>query len=69
MLLQNLNDIELMICLIRSFTGNHLVFLNSFFPICALLFKSRQNRMHLFWSICDFEFNLLFKLGYRAEQA
>ena len=25
--------------------------------------------MHLCWSICNFDFNLLFKLGYQAEQA
>ena len=25
--------------------------------------------MHLFWSICNFDFNLLFKLGYQAKQA
>ena len=68
-LLQNLNDIELIICLKQSFTGSQLIFWNSFCPICALLFKFRQNRMRLFWIICNFDFNLLFNLGYQSEQA
>ena len=68
-LLQNLKNIELIICLKRSLTGSQLIFSNSFYPICALLFKFRQNRMHLFWSSCNFDFNLLFKLGHQAEQA
>ena len=68
MLLQNLKDIELITYLKRSLTGSQLIFLNSFSPICAVLFKLRPNRMHLFWSICNFDFNLLFKLGYQAEQ-
>ena len=25
--------------------------------------------MHLFWSVCNFDFNLLLKLRYQAEQA
>ena len=25
--------------------------------------------MHLFWSVCNFGFKLLFKLGYQYEQA
>ena len=62
-LLQNLKDIELIICLKRSLTGSQLICSNSFCPICALLFKFRQNRMHLFWSICKFDFNLLLRLG------
>ena len=66
-LLQNLKDIELITYLKRSLTGSQLIFSNSFCPICALLFKFRI--MHLFWSICNFDFNLLFKLGYQAEQA
>ena len=67
MLLQNLNEIELTIYLKRSFTGSQLICSNSFHPICALLFKIEQNRLHLVWSICNF--NLLFKLNkYQAEQ-
>ena len=71
MLLQKLNDliIELIICLKRSFTGSQLICLNSFCSLCALLFNFRQNRMHLFYSICNIDFNILFKLGYQAEQA
>ena len=34
-----LNDIELIICSKRSFTGSQLICSNSFRPICALLFK------------------------------
>ena len=59
MLLQNLKDIELITCLKRSLTGGQLIFPNSFCPICALLFKFTHNHMHLFWSICNFDFNLL----------
>ena len=66
-ILRNLSDIELIICSKRSFTGSQVS--NSFCLTWALLFKFRQNRMHLFWSICNFEFNLLFTLGYQAEQA
>ena len=58
MLLQNLRNIKL-ICLKLSFTGSQFICLDSFCPICALLFKSRQNCMHLFWAICNFDFNLL----------
>ena len=68
-LLQNLNNIELIICLKWLFMGSHLICLNSFCPICTLLFKFRQNCMHLFWSICNCDFNLLFKLGCQAEQS
>ena len=66
-LLQNLND--LIIYLKWSFKDSQLIFLNSSCPISTLSFKFRQNRVHLFWAICDFDFNLLFKLGYQAEQA
>ena len=69
MLLQNSNDIELIICLRRSFTGSQLICSNYFCSISALLFNFKQNPMHLFWSICNFDFNLLSKLGYQAENA
>ena len=49
-LLQNLNDTEQIICSKRSFTGSQLICLNSFRPVFALLFKFRQNRIHLCWS-------------------
>ena len=58
MLLQNLKDIKL-ICLKLSFTGSQLICVDSFCHICALLFKFRQNCMHFFWAICNFDFNLL----------
>ena len=69
MLLQNLNDIDLIMSSKRSTMHSQLIFWNSFCPIRALLFKFRQDRMHLFWSICNFDFNLLFKSGYQADQA
>ena len=68
MLLQNLEDIELIICLKRSLTGSQLICLNSFCPICALLFKFRQNRMPLFWSICNFGFNLCLSWGTKLNK-
>ena len=58
MLLQNLKDIKL-ICLKLSFTGSQLICVDSFCHICALLFKFRQNCMHFFGAICNFDFNLL----------
>ena len=69
MILQNLNDIELTISLKWLVTGSQLICSNPSCPICALLFKFGQNRVHLSWSICNFDFNLLFKLGYQTEQA
>ena len=55
-------------CSNRSFImDSQFIFSNS--VIWDLLFKFRQKRMHLFWSICDFDFNLLFRLGYQAEHA
>ena len=68
MLLQNLNDIELMICLRWSFTDSQLICSISFCPLCALLFKFRQNHIDLFILFLIY-FNLLFKLEYQAEQA
>ena len=67
-LLQNLNDIELIIYSKQSFTGSQSFFSNSICPIWALLFKFKHNCMYLFWSICNFKFSILLKLGYQAEQ-
>ena len=61
-------DIELIICSKRSFTGSQLNFSNLFCPLRTLLFNFIQNRMHLFWSISNFNFNLWFELVYQAEQ-
>ena len=47
--------IELIHCSNRSFMGSQFIFSNSVIPIWALIFKFRQKRMHLFWSICNFE--------------
>ena len=48
MLLQNLNDIQLVICLKQLFMGSQLIYSNSFCPICAvLLYYSNLDR-----SIC-----------------
>ena len=64
-----LKVIELIHCSNRSFMGSQFIFSNSVKPIWALLSKFRQKRMHLFWSICNLDFNLLFRLEYQAEHA
>ena len=68
-LLKYLKVIELMQYSNRSLMGSQFFFSNSVRPIWALPFKFRQEQMHLFWSICNFVFNLLFRFGYQAEQA
>ena len=64
-LLQNLKYIELIICLKPSLSGSQLICLNSLCPICTQLFKFRQNRMHLFWSICNL--TLIFCLSWDTK--
>ena len=66
-LLKWLKVIELIHILNWSFMGNQFIFSNSIKPIWCLLFRFWQNPMHLFWSICNFDFNLLFRLGYQAK--
>ena len=68
-LLQNLNDIELVICL-----KWYLWAANWFARIRFILYGpyySNSDRIVfiLFWSIFNFDFNLLFKLGYQGEKA
>ena len=67
--LKYLNVIELIHCSNRWFVGSQFIFSNSVKLVWVLLYKFRQKRMHLFWSICNFDFNLLFRLGYQAEHA
>ena len=46
----------------NNFTGNQLFLSKMFCLLWALLFKFRQNPIHLLLSICNFDFiNLLFK--------
>ena len=53
-----LDAIELMHCLNRSFMCIQFISSNSNKQIWDLLFRFRQKRMHLFWSICNSDFNL-----------
>ena len=64
-LLQNLKDIELIICLQQWFTGNQLICSNSFCPIRALLFKFRQSNIKVeYWSqILKWKSNIKLNLG------
>ena len=68
-LLKHLKVTELTHCSNQSFMGSKLISSNWGKPIWALLFKFRQTRINLFWSICNFDFNLLFRLTYQAEHA
>ena len=53
----------------RSFMRRQFIFSNSVKPIWVLLSKFRQKQIHLYWSIWNFDFNLLFRLTYQAEHA
>ena len=65
-LFKHSNDIELINSLKWLFTGSQLIFLNSSCPLWALFFKLRLNSICLIWRICNFDFNLLFKLGFQV---
>ena len=67
LLLKDLKVIKLMHCSKRSFMESQVIFSNSVKPMWSLLFKFKQKRIHLFWSIRSFFFRLLFQLGYQAE--
>ena len=58
-----LKVIELIHCSNRSFMGSQFIFSNSVKPIWALLSKFRQKRMHLFWSICNLDFNYNYNIA------
>ena len=52
-----------------SFVGSQFMALNSAAPTCDLSPRLRQNRIHLFWAVCIFLQNFLFKQGYQAGLA
>ena len=66
LLFKHSNDIELINCSKWLFTGSQLIFLHSSCSFWSLFFTLRPNSICLFWRICNFDFNLLFKLGFQV---
>ena len=67
--MQNLNEIEPIVCSKQSFKGCQLNFSTEFVQHESYYSNPDRIARISFWGICNFDFNLSFKLGYQVEQA